>query len=626
MCGICGSTWPGVSPASLRRATELMRHRGPDDDGYFRGDRVALGMRRLSVIDLEGGSQPKTNELGTLQVIHNGEIYNFRELQRQLTDRGHSFQSQSDTEVIVHAYEEWGTDCFRRLNGIFAIALWDGVHDRLVLARDHVGVKPLFYSYLAGHLVFGSELKPLLALLPSVPEIDSQSFAMYLRYQYVPAPRTILAGVQKLPPAHFLAFDVASHTMRVERYWDPIEFAQNKRSVRNVDEAEDLVEESLRSAVKRQLVSDVPLGAFLSGGIDSSTVVALMRQVSSTTIKTFSIGFREKSVDESAFARQVAQYLGTEHHERIVTAQEALTVLGRLHHFYDEPFADSSAIPTYLVSELARQHVTVSLSGDGGDELFGGYNRYGVPLRWRHLWRLPVPLRRWMTLVGQYAPGRLGRTVRIGKNVLVAPGVGDAYRNLVAPFGDEALAAVTFLGKDSYRSNPEWPSENFSRWPLLEAMMLTDLTTYLPDDILTKVDRASMACSLEARVPLLDRELVELLLGLPVEVRSHGEPKGLLKRILRRHIPSTLVDRPKQGFGIPIHEWLRNELYDSLREHTEPSALRRHGLIKPEPVARLIQEHSTGRLNRGYTLWAIYMFQMWYENFYERASNLQTAA
>jgi asparagine synthase (glutamine-hydrolysing) len=626
MCGICGSVGLNVSNARLYGATNLMRHRGPDEDGYFRNDRVALGMRRLSVIDLAGGSQPKTNESETIQVIFNGEIYNFRELRRHLVDRGHVFRSQSDTEVIVHGYEEWGTECFRRLNGIFAIAVWDGANDRLALARDHLGVKPLFYSHKDGQLAFGSELKPLLALLPSVPEIDPYSFGMYLRYQYVPAPRSILSGVRKLPPAHFLVYDAGRHFLRVERYWDPMEFAENKRKIGSVQEAESLVEEALRDAVRRQLISDVPLGAFLSGGIDSSTVVALMRQISPSTTKTFSIGFREKSVDESGFAREVARHLGTEHHERIVTAEEALEVLPRLHHFFDEPFADSSAIPTYLVSQLAREHVTVSLSGDGGDELFGGYDRYGRLLRFRHLWRVPTTARRWLVLLGQRSPGRPGRTFRVAGNILRASDTAAAYRNLVATFGDNILDSVTFLGADSYRSNEEWPSENFSRWPLLEAMMMTDLTTYLPDDILTKVDRASMAWSLEARVPLLDRELVELVLSLPVELRSYGEPKGLLKRILRRHIPPGLVDRPKQGFGIPIHEWLRNELYQSLREHTDPDALGRHGLLKPAPVARLVEEHATGRLNRGHALWAIYMFQMWYENFYERASQLRSAA
>jgi asparagine synthase (glutamine-hydrolysing) len=626
MCGICGAADLNVTEARLRHATDLMRHRGPDDAGYFRTNRVALGMRRLSVIDLAGGSQPKTNESGTVQVVFNGEIYNFRELRRQLTDRGHVFESHSDTEVIVHGYEEWGTECFRRLNGIFTIAVWDAPNERLVLARDHLGIKPLFYCPDNGQLVFGSELKPVLALLASIPEIDPYSFAMYLRYQYVPTPRSILMGVCKLPPAHFLAYDLSSHALRVERYWDPMEFAENKRQVKGVAEAEALVEDAMRSAVKRQLISDVPLGAFLSGGIDSSTVVALMGEISTGTTKTFSIGFREKSVDESPYAREVAQHLGTEHHERIVTAEEALEILPRLHHFFDEPFSDSSAIPTYLVSQLARQHVTVSLSGDGGDELFGGYDRYMWFLRLRHLWRIPAVMRGGLALLGQHSPGYPGRRARAAVSVLRAPTAADAYRNLVAPVGDTILHAVTFLGADSYRTNQEWPSQNFSRWPLLEAMMLTDLTTYLPDDILTKVDRASMACSLEARVPFLDRELVEIVLSLPVELRSYGEPKGLLKRILRRHIPSRLVDRPKMGFGIPIHEWLRNQLYQSLREHTSADRLARHGLLRPDSVALLVDDHASGRLNRGYTLWAIYMFQMWYENFYERASELRSVA
>jgi asparagine synthase (glutamine-hydrolysing) len=354
--------------------------------------------------------------------------------------------------------------------------------------------------------------------------------------------------------------------------------------------------------------------------------VALMQEMSNSPTKTFSIGFRERSVDESGYARKVARHLGTDYHERIVTAEEALEILPRLHHFFDEPFSDSSAIPTNLVSQLARQHVTVSLSGDGGDELFGGYDRYTWFLRLRHLWRIPAAMRGGLASLGQHSPGYPGRRARAAVSVLRAPTAADAYRNLVAPVGDAILDTVSFHGPDSYRSNEEWPSQNFARWPLLEAMMLTDLTTYLPDDILTKVDRASMACSLEARVPLLDRELVELVLSLPVEYRSYGEPKGLLKRILRRHIPPRLVDRPKMGFGIPIHEWLRNQLHESLREHTSADALGRHGLLKPDSVSVLVDDHASGRLNRGYTLWAIYMFQMWYENFYERASQLRMAA
>ncbi len=372
MCGICGALGLEVDEHVLRSATNLMRHRGPDEAGYFSGEGIALGMRRLSIIDLAGGSQPKTDESGSLQVIFNGEIYNFRELQRELAAIGHAFVSNSDTEVIAHAYEEWSADCFARFNGIFAIAIWDIRHRQLVLARDHLGVKPLFYSASGGRLVFGSELKPLLALLPEVPAIDPRSAWLYLRYQYVPAPQSIFAGVRKLLPGHYLIARQGRPEPALHRYWDPLAAADEKRHGLSIAEAEDLVDEALASAVRRQLVSDVPLGAFLSGGIDSSAVVAMMQRASNRTTKTFSIGFREAAEDESHYARQVARHLGTDHYSWTITEAEAQDVLPKLPYYFDEPFADSSAIPTYLVSQLARQHVTVSLSGDGGDELFGG--------------------------------------------------------------------------------------------------------------------------------------------------------------------------------------------------------------------------------------------------------------
>lgn len=615
-----------VSPARLRAATDLMRHRGPDEDGFYQSGPVALGMRRLKVIDLSSGTQPKENETGTVHVVLNGEIYNYRELRNELLSRDHLFTSDSDTEVVVHAYEEWGSEAFRRLNGIFAIAVWDSGNGTLVLARDHLGVKPMFYTRQPSQLVFGSELKPLAALLSAMPEIDPYSFAMFLRYQYVPAPRSIFCDVHKLAPAHYLTYDLARRSLDVRRYWNPVELARAKRRFTSVDEAEVMVESAIREAVCRQLVSDVPVGSFLSGGIDSSMVVSMMAEVSTHTPKTFSIGFVEESADESRFARRVAHHLGTEHHERIVTPAEALNVLPRLPEYFDEPFSDSSAIPTFLVSQLAREHVTVSLSGDGGDELFGGYGRYRRLLRYRRLYRTPHAARRVAARVARRVPGRIGTTFRLADSVFIARGLSDAYRNMVAPVGDTVLDAITGMGGEAYETNAEWPSELFEGNGLLEAMMLADLTTYLPDAILTKVDRASMAWSLEARVPLLDKDLVELLLSVPVDIRSAGEPKGLLKRILRKRVPGSLVDRPKKGFGIPIHSWLRNELYETVMDYTNSDVLRTHGLMDPVGVAALMREHKSGRANRGYALWAIFMFQMWYETFYSPAVQARARA
>jgi asparagine synthase (glutamine-hydrolysing) len=615
VCGICGAAGVSISPSRLRVATEMMLHRGPDEDGYFCDANVALGMRRLKIIDLSSGQQPKTNETDTITLIFNGEIYNYRELRTELRAKGHEFRSNSDTEVIVHAYEEWGQSAFAKLNGIFGVALWDEREQHLVLARDHVGIKPLYYRLHEGELVFGSELKPLLALLAEIPTIDPESFLLYLRYSYVPCPRSILTGVNKLPPGHCLVFDLTSREVRVSCYWDPIRFADNGTRVGGVDEVEELVENTLRDAVRRQLISDVPIGAFLSGGIDSSLVVSMMAEVSEQTPKTFCIGFNEKLVDESGFAADVAKHLGTEHHERIVTADEALAALPRLQHFFDEPFADASSIPTYLVSAFAREHVTVSLSGDGGDEMFGGYQRYQFLLRSQHLWHVPRTMRVSGVAVGRRLPGKLGNNFRVHGAILSHSGLDQVYRCLVTAIEDRDIDTLTPMTAEDIRHDT-WPVELFDGRRLIESMMLTDLMTYLPDDILTKVDRASMAWSLESRVPLLDREFMELVLSLPVEYRAYKGMKGLLKRILRRRIPNELVDRPKRGFGIPIHDWLRNELYESLTEHLSAESIARHGLLDPEGVRRLIEVHRSGRTNYGYSLWPLYVFQMWYEHFY----------
>jgi asparagine synthase (glutamine-hydrolysing) len=572
-------------------------------------------MRRLRIIDLNDGAQPQHNEMSTIHVVFNGEIYNFRELTQELSEQGHKFTTHSDTEVIVHGFEQWGLDCFSRLNGTFAIAIWDTCQQQLVLARDHLGVKPLYYSQSDSGLAFGSELKPLLSLLPHVPQIDELSADLFFRYQYVPAPRSILQGVKKLPPGHYLVAQNGAPHVQLHRYWSPTMLASRKRLGMTLEAAEDLVEESLEQAVSRQLVSDVPLGAFLSGGIDSSTVVAMMQRVSEKTTKTFAIGFHEKEVDESLYARQVAQYLSTEHHEWIVTADEALGLLPKLHQYYDEPFGDSSMLPTYLLSQLTKTRVTVSLSGDGGDELFGGYDRYSRLLRVRHWWSMPGVVRRLGLRVGEAVPRGPGRRLRSGADILRSPNLSGAYRNMVSVAQDSVLQGITRLGPAAAETNDEWPSRNFEDWSLQEAMMLTDLVTYLPDDILTKVDRASMAHSLEARVPMLDLRFVELVLSLPLDLRLHGGPKGLLKRVLRRHVPAELIERPKQGFGIPIDDWLRHEMSDSLTQHLGPDALAQDGLLKSDAVGQLLQEHQSG-INHGYTLWTLYMFQMWYENFY----------
>lgn len=613
MCGICGTVGAEIDRDRLERATDMMRHRGPDEAGYFLDRDLALGMRRLSIIDLAGGAQPKTNEDGTIQVIFNGEIYNYRELCAELAAHGHTFASHSDTEVIVHAFEQWGADCFRRLNGIFAIAIWDAQNDRLVLARDHLGIKPLFYCSQGEGFVFGSELKPLLGLLSAVPPIDPTSAALYFRYQYVPAPRSIFTGVYKLRPGHYLTVQRRRPASAPIRFWDPLAAAERKREGVSAEEAEDLLNDSLAAAVKRQMVSDVPLGAFLSGGVDSSTVVALMQQTSNRSAKTFSIGFHEDAHDESRYAAEVARHLGTEHFSWTITHEDALEVVPKLPLYFDEPFADSSAIPTFLVSQLARQQVTVSLSGDGGDELFGGYSRYTLLQRAKDWWSLPAGLRRTGLTIATGVPGPTGRRFRRAAPILSASSLNHAYRNLISITPDSTLASLT---GQSYYPDEEWPSHHFAGRSLNEAMMLTDLLTYLPDDILTKVDRTSMAHSLEARVPLLDVPVVELALSLPISVRMGRGQKALLKNVLARYVPRRMIDRPKHGFGIPREEWLRGGLRECLIDHLSPVELDRHGLIRSSAVQDLLHEHLMEKVNHGATLWAILMFQLWYEQLY----------
>lgn len=612
MCGICGSLNADINQDVLRHATDQMIHRGPDESGYYFDGTAALGMRRLSIIDLAGGSQPKTNEDSSIHVVFNGEIYNYRELRDELRRAGHTFTSNSDTEVIVHGYEEWGPACFQRLNGIFGVAVWDVPAGRLILARDHLGVKPLYYSAAAGRIAFGSELKPVLALLGEVPPIDPIAVAQYLRYQYVPAPRSIFSGIHKLPPAHYLVMGRDGGEPMLRRYWDPEEIARSHQRDISYAEALDLVDDTVAEAVRRQLVADVPLGAFLSGGVDSSAVVAAMQRVSGATTKTFSIGFEEAESDESGYAAAVAKHLGTDHHSLTVTHDDSLAVVPKLPRYFDEPFADASAVPTYLVSQLARSQVTVSLSGDGGDELFGGYTRYDLLERGRRWWTMPRPARRMALAGAQRLPAMAaGRLQRVA-DILQAPDLADAYKRLICITPRQLLTEVSPLGPAALL-NPEWPAHLFSAFPLSEAMMLTDLGTYLPDDILTKVDRASMAHSLEARVPLLDLDLVQLALSLPPEIRLQHGPKALLKDALKRHVPAALVDRPKHGFSIPIHAWLRDGMRDCLLDYLSPTQLDRHSLFRTEVVTRLVQAHLERRGDWGYVLWALLAFQLWHE-------------
>ncbi len=553
-----------ASAGVLEAMARAVVHRGPDGGGAYRDGALGMGMRRLSIIDLETGSQPLANEDGTVWVVFNGEIYNYRELRAELLARGHRFSTASDTEVIVHLYEEMGKRCVRRLRGMFAFAVWDAPRRTLLLARDRLGIKPLYYATTPKGLLFGSELKALLQSPWLSREVDHDGLAAYLRYGYVPDPLTILKGVAKLPPGHTLTVRDGRPAER-RRYWEPTAFFRDGAAEVDEGEAGEALWQRLTEAVRSHLVSDVPLGAFLSGGVDSTTVVAIMARELGTPVKTFSIGFREPGFDEQDYAREVARAFGTEHHELLVEPED-LKVLDDVLAAFDEPFSDSSAIPTYIVSRLARQHVTVALSGDGGDELFAGYDRYLVDQR-RHFVGLAgdiglgSPLRGLSRLLPEGMPGK-----RYLHN-LSLPRM-ERYLDAIALFPPDRVASLL---EPNIGTNGETPFEPLVRAGAgldpLSRLQNLDLQTYLPGDILTKLDRMSMAHSLEARVPLLDHPLVEFACGLPDRLRLRaGETKYLLRRVLKGRVPDIVLTRPKRGFGVPLEIWFSERLPNFFRE------------------------------------------------------------
>jgi asparagine synthase (glutamine-hydrolysing) len=625
MCGIAGfvGSGPGgdARARTLDRMCRIIRHRGPDDQGVRLAGAAALGMRRLSIIDLAGGHQPISACDPETFIVFNGEIYNYKELRAGLEQRGHAFRTDSDTETIVHAYEEDGPDCVRRLRGMFAFALWDGRKEELLLARDRAGKKPLYYTLTpSGTLVFGSELKSLLEHPEVAREIDEEALDAYLAFGYVPDPLSIFRGVRKLPPGHRLRF--ARGRVEVEEYWD-FGFDAETEERPEAEWVEEL-RELLAEAVRVRLVADVPLGAFLSGGVDSSAVVGLMARATGAPVKTFSIGFREDSFDELAYARVTAQKFATDHHEFVVTP-DICGVVDELAWHFDEPFADSSAIPTYMVSKLAREHVKVVLSGDGGDELFGGYTRYAVEAGRRRFERVPGLLRR-----GVMGPlsRRLPHGAR-GRNFLH-----NVSLDAVARYADNVslFTALTkpLLYAPDFRARVEAapaPAARFEEYAArvragdpLDVLLYLDSKTYLPGDILTKVDRMSMAVSLEARTPLLDHRLIEFVTRMPASLKMRGGvTKYVFKQAARGLVPDEILDRPKQGFGVPINHWINRELRARIRETVgSPRALQR-GYFDPSYVALLLDEHERGRRDHSPQLWSLFMLELWHRIFADGA-------
>jgi asparagine synthase (glutamine-hydrolysing) len=631
MCGITGAVWTdparAIEPDVLARMTAVLRHRGPDDDGSYTAEYrlqppydpmpgVALGFRRLSIIDVEGGAQPMSNEQGDVWVVFNGEIYNFVELRRRLEGTGHTFRTHSDTETIVHLYEDEGVDCLTHLNGMFALAIWDARHGRLVLARDRLGKKPLVYRAESGRLLFASELKSLLEV-PDVPrEIDPAAIDEYLTYQYVPHPNTVYRGIRKLPPGHYVVYEKGQLTVRP--YWQP-DF-RIERSWK-ADEAADAVREALDTSVRMRLRSDVPLGAFLSGGVDSSLVVALMQKHSDAPVKTFTIGFPVAHYDESQYARRVAKHLGTEHHEFQVTP-DAVDILPRLIWHFDEPFADSSAVPTWYVSQLTREHVTVALSGDGGDELFAGYPRYLAVQLGSWIDR-SGPVRRvlasrwWQRLPGSARQRSLVRRFKRFNEALAMPPE-RRYLDWIAIFNESRRAALyndEFLARLP-DSDPigflhtAWMRSS-GRDPVTTAS-LADLVTYLPCDLMTKVDMASMAHSLECRQPFLDYRLVELAACLPLKWKLRGRRgKWILRRALGHLLPREVWTRRKMGFGVPLDRWFRKELKEMTHDTLVATDAHSREFFRPDVVSRLLEEHESGTFDHSYRLWALLVLELW---------------
>ena len=644
MCGIAGLLQLNGAvdgAAQARRMAERIRTRGPDDAGVWLEGPVALAHRRLSILDLSpAGHQPMHSASGRYVVVFNGEIYNHAELFAQLTSLGKApaWQGHSDTEVMLAAIETWGIQgALQRCVGMFAIALWDRQRQELTLARDRLGEKPLYYGWQGqgeeSVFLFGSELKALRAHPSFCTKLNRNALALYLRHNYIPAPYSIYEGIAKLRPGCILTVSIEQRTPKITSYWSAMRMfthGTNSRSeYRSADDAVDRLESLLKSVVAQQMVADVPLGAFLSGGIDSSTIVALMQSQSSRPVKTFTIGFHEAGYNEAEHAKAVARHLGTEHTELYVTPQEAMSVIPRLPTVYDEPFADSSQIPTLLVSELARRHVTVSLSGDAGDELFSGYTRYSVASNaWRKLNRMPRFLRnaaasaitavspeKWSSL-GAMLPvsrfrHRLGDKLHKGAGVLGATSIDDLYHGLVSHWPDPDRLVI-----DGHESPTLLTEKNPALNDLdpVERMMAIDLLTYLPDDILVKVDRASMAFSLESRVPMLDHRLVEFAWNLPQSLKHRdGTGKWILRQVLYRHVPKTLFDRPKMGFGVPIDSWLRGPLREWAEALLAEPRLKAEGYFEPGPIREKWAEHLDGRRNWAYHLWDILMFQSWLE-------------
>lgn len=624
MCGIAGVVSSDrnerIEEATVHQMCEAIVHRGPDDEGILARHNTGLGMRRLSIIDLAGGHQPVFNEDRSAWIVFNGEIYNFPELRPELKARGHRFYTHTDTEVIVHLYEEMGSECVQKLRGMFAFALWDERRQSLLIARDRLGKKPLHYALHRGKLYFASEIKSILAVAPELAEVNRTALMQYMYLGYVPSPATAFAGIHKLPPGSVLEFERGE--VRIRQYWDLPEYGTHHPKSEN--ECLEELEHRLAEAVRIRLISDVPLGALLSGGTDSSTVVALMARASSKPVKTFAIGFRQSDFDESKYARIVAEKFATEHHELILDP-DVVGGLEKLTRSLEEPFSDPSILPTYFVSCLARQHVTVALSGDGGDELFAGYERYGNQQRRQISAKIPQSVwrfyrQRLFPLIPKGARGRqlsynasLPWKERYADEVCLVP----AFEREMPLLSPEFRATLADSG-DPQDILLDYFNHAPAHDPISE-MLYVDTKTYLVDDILAKVDRMSMLTSLEVRVPILDHLFVEWVTALGPEWKMRdGQQKHIFRKLAERvGVPKEVLYRPKQGFALPLPHWMRNELKELIMTVLlEPRTLQR-GYFDPRGVRQLLNEHFSGRRNQVALIWRLLLFELWHRNFLE---------
>src|SRR5437867_4598312 len=629
MCGIAGylNLDPDrpAEPGVVRSMADTLVHRGPDDEGIHVEGAVALGMRRRAVIDLQTGHQPIANEDGTIWVVFNGEVYNYLELRDELVSRGHRFKTRSDTEVLVHLYEEKGDEFVTSINAMAALALWDGRRQRLVLARDRLGKKPLHYALTPEAFVFGSEIKAVLRHPAVRAGLDTDSLARYLVHEYVPCPRTIYQGILKLRPGHLGILEGGRFTERA--YWDvPPQRSTEHGEQASAAEVEEEIRETLLDAVRCRLMSDVPLGVFLSGGIDSTSIVACMSRAAPGRVHSFSVAFKESSFDESAHSREAARHFDTQHEERLLTPRELLDVLPSLASTIDEPLGDASILPTYLLSRFAREKVTVALGGDGGDELLAGYPTYQAHRLARFYERLPAAIRAGVVepLVRRLPVSRANISFDFkARKFISGAGHPPEIRNQIwlGSFSDsEALSILSpdlrgLLATIDLFDEARLHMERAPASDVLGKLLYVDLKMYLQDGILVKVDRASMACSLEVRAPMLDYRFVELIARLPTSWKLRGmTTKHVFKRAMKPWLPPGIVSRPKKGFGIPVAEWLRGPLKPLMMDLLAPERLKRQGMLEPAAVAALVQDHLDGRRDNRKAIWTLLMMQLWTEN------------